>query len=627
LAVSATAPGHLQIERLVIAGDEARKHGKAAEAVTLYEQALRLSPQHLEARNNLGNALMQLGLYEEAVRSYLAALLLDPDNAVIYFNLANAYRLTGNFEQAVINNTRALALDPAFYVAHNNMGLIHTAAGRLAEAAASYRRALALNDRDADVLSNLATVLRDLGELPEAVELYQRAVELEPRRADRHCSLGHALLELPRLHEAAASYLRALELKPDLAIALVSLGTVQRQLGHTIEAEASCQAALAIDAKLPEALELCGELLTDRGRFEEAERFFRRAIALDPRFPFAYYSIVTNRRMNLDDEWWLRGVEELLRGPLPLRHQISLQYALGKYFDDTKDFERAFGHYRQANDLTRRYGMHFEKAALVERVDRIIGTFDAVSIARLQSEGNLSERPVFIIGMPRSGTTLAEQILASHPAVFGAGELVYWQVAIGMFEAGKVGSQAGGTSIAGLAREYLQRLKALSADALRVVDKMPANFMSIGLIRAAFPRARFIHLQRHPLDTCLSIYFQHFSQAHPYAHDLGDLAAYYEQYVRLMAHWRQVLPPSALLEISYEDLIEQQEPTSRRLVEFLGLPWDPKCLDFHNTERSVITLSKWQVRQKIHKASAGRWKHYERFLKPLQGLVGPTPLQ
>jgi hypothetical protein len=310
---------------------------------------------------------------------------------------------------------------------------------------------------------------------------------------------------------------------------------------------------------------------------------------------------------------------------LPLRHEMSLRYALGKYFDDVKQYDQAFSSYRQANELTKRYGSRYDRSGLTERVDRTIKSFDAEQIRRYQSRGNASDRPVFIVGMPRSGTTLTEQILASHPSVFGAGELTFWQTAATAYEAAELKGGEGSTLIPGMASDFLDRLTGLSGDAQRVVDKMPLNFMSVGLISAAFPQARIIHLKRHPIDTCLSIYFQFFSHLHAYANDFDNLTHYYRQYLRITDHWRAVLPATTLLEIPYEALIEDQEGWTRRMLDFIGLPWDAKCLDFHQTDRVVITLSRWQVRQKIHAASAGRWRNYEKFLGPLQSLLDSPP--
>jgi hypothetical protein len=328
--------------------------------------------------------------------------------------------------------------------------------------------------------------------------------------------------------------------------------------------------------------------------------------------------------MTREDTPWLQAVEALLTKPLPLRHEISLRYGLGKYFDDLGQYDAAFGSYRQANELTKHYGNDYDRAGMIERVDRIINGFDAESIHRYQSMGDPSERPVFIVGMPRSGTSLTEQILSSHPAVFGAGELRFWQTAFSAYEAAELQDRSGSHLIPSMARSYLDRLTALSADALRVVDKMPQNFMNIGLICAAFPNARIIHVKRNPIDTCLSIYFQYFSHLHPYANDLDNLTHFYGEYLRLMDHWRATIPTTALLEVPYEGLIEDQEDWSRRMLDFIDLPWDSRCLDFHQTDRTVITMSKWRVRQKIHRASAGRWRHYEQHVGPLLSLL-PGP--
>jgi hypothetical protein len=309
---------------------------------------------------------------------------------------------------------------------------------------------------------------------------------------------------------------------------------------------------------------------------------------------------------------------------LPIQHEINMRYAIGKYFDDVKDFEPAFASYRLANELTKRYGVRYDRDRLTRRVDRITVAYDRHWLRRMRLEANPSERPVFIVGMPRAGTTLTEQILASHPAVFGAGELRFWHTASADYESSSL-SGNGHVAISGLSGRYLRQIDDLSADALRVVDKMPANTMNLGLIHAAFPNARIIHMRRNPIDTCLSIYFQVFSTTHSYANDLEDLAHYYTQYLRVMEHWRATLPEGAILDIPYEGLVEDPEAWSRKMLQFVGLPWDPRCLDFHRTSRTVLTASNWQVRQKISTSSVGRWRSYEKFVGPLRHLMNIGP--
>ncbi len=463
-----------------------------------------------------------------------------------------------------------------------------------------------------------------------------RAAELMPHDAESHGNLAHALLRIRRNDEAIAYLRRAVALQPQSPTAHVNLGNALREHGRSADAEAACHAALNLDANCVEALCLSGELRADHGEFAAAEELFRQAIAVNPDYAPPFVHIAAQRRLTPDDTAWRRGAEALLTRRLPLEHEIGLRYALGKYCDDTGQYDEAFGHFRQANELSKRRAAPLDRAKLTQRVDAIMSGFEAASMRRCRSKsgsesqsgsGSGSELPVFIIGMPRSGTSLTEQILASHPSVYGAGELLFWHGAFAAYRRAELQTEgAGAALIPGMAEEYLARLTASSGGAARVVDKMPANFMYAGLIHAAFPNAKIIHVQRDPLDTCLSIYFQNFSRMGAYANDLDNLGFYYGEYLRITEHWRTALPATALLEMSYEELTTDPEAWTRRLLDFIGLPWDPKCLEFHQTDRVVITASQWQVRQKIHAASVGRWRHYEKYVGPLQHLLNHPAL-
>ena len=619
LAVRDSQP---EAEGLVEAADALRSQGRVAESVPLYRQALAIRPHYTAAHNTLGNALLQLGEFAPAVAAYRLALAESPENADIHCNLANALRQLGELPEARLESERAIALNPQLSMAHNNLGLLLAQRAQRAEAALSYRRALSLNPAYIEALNNLGNVLRELGESREAVALYRQAIELDPQRAESHCSLGTALCELQRLEEAAVSFRHALALHANYAQAHLGLATALRMQGRGSEAEASCRQALALEPKNVEALALLGELHADRGRFAEAQQLFHSALAIDPHCASVYCSLATHRKMTTADSDWLRGAEGLLARQLPVGHEISLRYALGKYCDDLQHYDQAFGHYRRANELTKRYGRVYDAAKLTRHIDQIMRSCDVALVRQQHGEACASELPVFILGMPRSGTSLAEQILASHPQVFGAGELRFWNKAFGAFAQAQLKSDAGATLIPGMARAYLERVTALAGGAPRVVDKMPANFLYVGLIHAAFPRARFIHMQRHPIDTCLSMYFQNFFDMGPHANDLGSLAHYYGEYLRITSHWRAVLPATALLEVPYEALIADQHGWTRRMVDFIGLPWDPRCLEFHQTERVVMTASRWQVRQKLNATSVGRWRNYEHYIEPLRALVG-----
>ena len=574
------------VQALVDSGNALRALGRSQEAIVLYRRALERQASHVEARNNLGNALMELGDCAEAAKCYDLALASEPDNAQIHCNLGNAQRQLGLIDQALASSRRAIELDPSLSVAHKNLGLMLAALGRLGEAVAAHRQALALEPRDVDALNNLGKVLLDLNQIEASAAVYRRALELDANSAPAHVGLagGH------------------------------------RIRGRHAEAESSCRDALAADPRSIEGMTLLGELRADRGQFVEALELFERALTVDPLFCSAINGIAMHRKMARGDTQWLARAQAAVARRPPLAHEIILQFALGKYHDDVGDYDSAFGHYRIANELTKRYGSGYERGKLSRLVDRVIASHDSAAAAREPSSED--ERPIFIIGMPRSGTSLVEQILASHPDVYGAGEVIFWEEAYAARRGAD--SQATPGLLRALARAYLDRVGAAAGNALRFVDKMPRNFLYAGLIRTVFPRARIIHMRRHPIDTCLSIYFQNFFNLDSYSNDLENLAHYYGEYLRAMSHWRSVLPDTALLEIPYEALVADPEAWTRRLLDFVGLSWDARCLDFHRTERVVITASKWQVRQKIYTGSAGRWLRYRQHLAPLLHLA-PDP--
>jgi len=555
-----------------------------------------------------------------ALESCARALELAPQDVDCLVEYADALRALGRAREALLFYQDAIKLDPQHVVAHNNLGNAFLELQQYSDAVACYHNALRLSPSDAKIHCNLGQAMRDLGRRQEAATAYSRAVALDPTRADSHWSLGCVLFELKRVPEAMACYAQALTLEPNHAPALLSRGIALRQQRRPEEAEASCRAALAIEPNYVEALSLLGELRADRGQFADAEELFKQTLAIRPDFSFAYFSIATHRKMTIEDVDWLDGAQGLLAQRPRLADQISLRYALGKYFDDIGRHAIAFGHFREANELTKRYGAPYQRDKFAQRVDQIIAQFNPAFIDSHKNRGVSSDQPVFVIGMPRSGTSLTEQILASHPSVNGAGEVPFWNGAYGVLQRLERDGQLGAAVLPNMADDYMQRLSEF-AGAARIVDKMPANFLYAGLIHAALPRARIIHMQRHPIDTCLSIYFQNFFGMGPYANDLDNLAHYYREYRRVMNHWRSLLPGTVLLDIPYESLIEDQEGWTRRMLDFVGLPWNPRCLDFHQTDRVVITASKWQVRQKIHSGSAGRWKHYEQFVGPLLGLL------
>jgi tetratricopeptide (TPR) repeat protein len=590
-------------------------------ALASYRRALALDPNFAAAHSNLGNALRSLGQFDAAVASYRRALALNPDFAEAHNNLGNALLDLGQPDAAATSYQRALALNPDFAEAHNNLGNAWRDLGQLQDALSCYQRALVLSPDFPEAHHNLGNALRGLGRLDESIASYRRALGLRPAFAEAHNNLGNALLDLGQLEEAEASYRRAVAIKPDFADAHSNLGIALRMRGLAEEAEVSCRRALDINPRLAAALPVLAELHADRGQFAEAEQLLQRAIAIDPLSPEGWAGIARLKKMTSDDAGWLAQAQRIAAQRLLPRQELLLRYAIGKYFDDVGDFDQAFVNYRRANELSQQCRSRHSRAQLTQAADRIISGYRRDWVLRPRSGASTSARPVLVVGMPRSGTTLVEQIIASHPMAFGAGELPFWSAAAATVQAPALHADAGDRIIGKLADDYLRVLAELSAPAARVVDKMPANFLWLGLIHAALPSARIIHLQRNPLDTCLSIYFQHFESAYSYANDLGDLAHAYTEYRRVMAHWRAILPAGAMLEVPYEALVADQETWTRRMLEFIGLPWDARCIDFHQTIRPVMTTSRWQVRQKISSASVERWRHYEKFIGPLLELA------
>jgi tetratricopeptide (TPR) repeat protein len=605
-------------------GNTRHDRGDLAGAAASLRRALALEADFAEAHDSLGAALQDAGQPADAAASFRRALELRPGFAEAHGNLGNALVDLGQLEEAVHHYRRMLELRPDIAEAHNNLGNALLSLRRFDEAATSYRRALALRPNAPGAHANLGNALHALGRPQEALVHCRRALELEPDSAEAELLKGNALFDLGRLDEAAASYVRALKLKPDYTEAHIAAGKVLRQIGRITEAEESCRKALGVAADSSEALALLGEIQADRGRFDDAEQLFRRAIAIAPDQPEAWAGLARYRKMQ-PDAAWLAAAQRLLGKSASLGQEINLRYALGKYFDDVQDFDNAFSSYRLANELKKRSAPKYDGVRLARRVDQIITLYNADWLRGARAQSNESRRPVFIVGMPRSGTTLTEQILASHPEAFGCGELRFWHAACVDYESSVLRGAEGRGAIPAAAEKYLSLLASFSADAARVIDKMPANFMNLGLIHAAFPHARILHMRRNPLDTGLSIYFQIFSNTHLYANDLEDIAHYFTQYSRLMVHWRSTLPKGTILEVPYEKLVADPEAGIREIVQFVGLSWDPRCLRFNETERTVITASNWHVRQRISTSATGRWRNYERYLGPLRSLTELEP--
>lgn len=496
---------------------------------------------------------------------------------------ADARFAKGDYDGAVAGYEEVLEINSRHVLAQANLGAALVYVGRYEEADQAFRRALALKPNFVAPYVHLGNLLQLRGQFAESVTVLRRAIKKDPRSPEALACLGFALGVGQEMHEAKECFQKALRLQPRNASAL-------------------CGAGWAAGVE---------------GRFEDAERLYRSALEVDPYNVAAWAWRARLRRLTAADSDWLEGVERTLARSLPPLDESRLRFAMGKYFDDLGAFSRAFEQYKRANELYRRTVAPYDRAARTKFVDDMARVYSRERLGQHGAGASESTRPVFVTGMPRSGTSLVEQIIASHPDAAGAGELEFWSEAATR-HAPKVRSDLPDVATAKqLANAYLKLITKYSADAKKVVDKSTFNSNHLGLIHAVFPGSRIIYLRRNPIDVCLSCHFQDFATAMSWTMDLADLAHYYREHHRLMEHWRSALPEGTLLDVPYAELVADPETWTRKIIDFVGLPWDPRCLEFHQTKRAVATASHWQVRQKIYSSSVGRWKNYQKFIRPL----------
>jgi tetratricopeptide (TPR) repeat protein len=613
---------------------EAQVHFQAkrlAEARMLFAEICRLDRSDVQAWHMLGAIHGMLGDLTEAERCCRQVIALRPDAQGAYVNLANVLTSSGRLAEAEACFRQALRLKPDDAQAHNNLGNLLSRSGRLPDAEASYREALKRDPRYAEAHNNLGALLSEQGRHEEAIASLRQAIALKPDYTDAWSNLGGALTDQLKTDEAEVCYRRALALDPLSAKINTNLGKLMQTLGRYDEAMSYYARALELDPRDVATISAKAALHERRREFEAANDLVRPIVArgvTDARLALSYASIARHRNEQREA---IAALERALQAEPRDRDRVECHFALGDLLDELGCYDEAFAQYRQGNTL---WSPPFDRAAHEHNIKVLMDVFSSENLARLPRSSELSPKPVFIVGMPRSGTSLTEQILASHPRVFGGGEMGDVSKLTSSLS-GRIGvSQPYPGCVTALtpplldqlAREYLERLAKLAPDAERVTDKTPLHFFDLGFIQMLFPGARIIHCMRDPMDTCLSIYFHRFNEHHAYACDLANLGYFYRLYERVMQHWRSVtgLP---LLELRYEDLVDEPERTSRALVEFCGLEWDDRCLRFYESKRDVNTPSYDQVRRPIYRASVARWKHYARHLEPLMQALnaGPGP--
>ena len=491
--------------------------------------------------------------------------------------------------------------------------------GAYAEAADFFKKATGLNPSHAESVNNLGVALCQLGRYKDAEPSFRQAIALKPHYPDPYLNLGVLQRSIGDLDAAEASIRRALKLNPSHVDARINLGIVLALRGRLRDAGACFAKALKAAPRNIDAMQGMAQLAYLEGRFAEAETAFKRILELDAKRPSTWAALAGLRRMTADDRDWFEGARQIAASGLKPMDEAELRFAIGKYCDDVGDFDEAFRNYQRGNELRKMAAPAYDREKRTSLIDDLIRGYSSEAISKIGAAGSASAKPVLVVGMPRSGTSLAEQIIASHPAAHGAGELSFWEMLVRTDRDARQGTLSEPARVK-IAEKYLRLLESHSADALRIVDKAPVNSDYLGLIYSVFPKARVIYMRRDPVDTCLSCYFQQFLMGVTFTTDLSDLAHYYRGHQRLMAHWHAVLPPGFILEVPYEELVADQETWTRKMLDFIGLEWNDRCLNFHENTRQVVTASAWQVRQKIYKNSVARWRNYEKFIGPLKAL-------
>ncbi len=637
--------------------------GAFDEAADCFRRVIRIRPS-AEAWDNLGLALQHQGLLDQAVESYRRALASKPDFARTHANLGSLHWQRGEIGPAIAALRRAVELEPGNPATVFKLGLALQANGQLADALSCFLTARRLDPGKVDVYHQIGLTFWRLNDFDKAAGAFQQAVEKQPAHKESWHCLGEVLLQLHMYPQALSSYLRAIDLGSNEPQLLTTAGHLYRYFGDLDKAEALLRRAIEADPAHVKARVVLGEVLATAGRFDQADVCLNEALESNPDRADILIALAQLYERRLDDarcyetlRWLLeKGVEcaplgttyctvsrrikrqpeaieygerVLANGSDPLPEQQQLHTALGMAYESLARYDDAFRHFRRANEL---FDRQYDPDEFTRFVDLTISAFSKDFLSSAPRASLRSDRPVFIVGMPRSGTSLVEQVLSSHPHVHGAGELPdIGEIARDLRScAGAERDYADWTKrltrehLDAAARRYLDRLMNFSRDALRVTDKLPHNFVHLGLIELLFPEARIIHCIRDPVDTCLSCYIQDFGGQHIYSVRLDWLGRQYNDYLRLMAHWKAVIG-LPMLEVRYEQLIAEPEDGIRRLVQFCDLPWDDQCLRFHESDRAVTTLSYEQARRPIYRSSAGKWRRYAAHLGELFETLGYDP--
>jgi Flp pilus assembly protein TadD len=628
---SRQAPGHADVHHLL--GMVLHQQNRNAEARVEIESAIKVLAHMPHYHNTLGEVLRAVGEVSEAITCYRRALELQPDYLQAVNNLGLALHANGDVSGARDAFSQVVKAQPGSAQAHNNLGIAEQSLGDMQGAAREFRKACDLAPQHAEGWNNLGAALQEFGDSKGAAEALTRAIEIAPHLSRAHFNLSRLRAVLDEVDAAEASVRRAIELEPSEAEYYVHLAFVLRAQERFDEALEALREALSRSPNHPIANNDIAVLLLMYGDFEQAEKHLETAIAIAPELSAAYENLARTRRFSASDAPFMQGLEaRALDAHISPAQQVHLNFALGKMWDDRDDAQRAFHYFDLANQAAR--GLtQWDAEARSKAVDQIIATFDRDWFDHERTRpgyGEASAAPLLIVGMPRSGTTLIEQILASHSQVVARGELDFFSNLAAVMPARlntpqinypQCALQLRSQDMHSIARSYLRQFFSDVGAQRYFTDKNPLNFEYLGLAAVMFPNAKFVHVTREPMDTCLSIFTTHFSRDLGFAYDLQEIARFHQDYQRLMAHWRECIG-ERIYDVAYETVVGEQQSSTRALLDALGLDWEASCLHFHRTQRMVETASYWQVRQPLYSSAVNRWQRYESFLGPLKVTLG-----
>jgi tetratricopeptide (TPR) repeat protein len=616
-------------------GEILRQAGRLDEAAKSIEEAIKLDPNNAQALNNLGIIQYERRQFAEAVKSYRKALELRPQMSEALNNLGNALRLTGDVDGALNAYQEALTQRAVYPEVYNNLGTLLQQDHRFEEAEHALRKAIQQNPRYIEAHNNLAQLLSSQKQDVEALRILGEALKFAAENVQTLLLTAKIQLRRNNLQAAEQAVKLALQQEPESADAFTVLGQIYHETDRYDEALDVLDRALQKAPENPEALNFYGVALKSVGRLDEAREHILKALRLNDSMYGAYANLndLVDFSEGVGDELFNRM--EAIFESIPNQEAepfLALHFAYAKALDDRGQHEKALEHYIVGGRM-KRAQLDYKEGETHGFFDAIRATFPKEAFENRKYEGLDDDRPVFIVGMPRSGSTLVEQILSSHPDVYGAGEVKYLSRALGQLRdrfpsLPKYPEMANKITPAQLdivAKNYQQAISQGAGDAKRITDKLLTNYFFLGLINLLFPKAKVIHTRRDPVDTCLSGFTKLFKDDMPHSYDLGELGRYYSKYRELMEYWEQVLPEGFMTTVVYEDVVADTEKEARRLIEFLGLPWNDKCVDFHKSDRPVKTASVAQVRRPIYKTSVQRWKKYGSGLQPLVDAVSIKP--